>query len=108
MKNPPFFNSSPTIQKHTKESTTRVYSIGGDGTLNEVLNGMIGENCTLAAIPAGSGNDFIKSLISEFDTADILKKTISGKETKIEKIIFEPGDNCEVGRNHLQDKFVSL
>lgn len=39
----------------------RFYSCGGDGTLNEIANGMIGfDNAQLACYPIGSGNDFIK------------------------------------------------
>lgn len=38
-----------------------IYSVGGDGTLNEVVNGIIGGNSKLGIIPVGSGNDFYKS-----------------------------------------------
>lgn len=39
----------------------RIYSVGGDGTLNYVLNGIVNfERCELACIPCGTGNDFIK------------------------------------------------
>lgn len=36
-----------------------IYSVGGDGTLNEVING-INSNCKLAIIPLGTGNDFYR------------------------------------------------
>lgn len=40
-----------------------VFSVGGDGNLNEVLNGVItSEHKILGNIPAGSGNDFDKTL----------------------------------------------
>lgn len=39
-----------------------IYSVGGDGTLNEVLNGIIGTKNILSVVPAGSGNDFYKTL----------------------------------------------
>ncbi len=40
---------------------TRIYACGGDGTLNEVMSGMIGaENVALCPIPVGSGNDFVR------------------------------------------------
>lgn len=39
-----------------------IYSVGGDGTLNEVVNGLVGSKNMLGVIPAGSGNDFYKSL----------------------------------------------
>lgn len=39
-----------------------LYACGGDGTLNEVLNGCYGyANVHLAIIPIGTGNDFVKS-----------------------------------------------
>lgn len=39
-----------------------IYSVGGDGTLNEVINGMAYSNSSLCVVPAGSGNDFYKSI----------------------------------------------
>lgn len=39
-----------------------IYSVGGDGVLNQVLNGIVGTNNILGIIPAGSGNDFYKVL----------------------------------------------
>ncbi len=36
--------------------------IGGDGTYNEVLNGMVIGSYPLAVIPAGTGNDFCRML----------------------------------------------
>ena len=39
----------------------RLYACGGDGTLNEVVNGAAGfDNASVTHWPAGSGNDFIK------------------------------------------------
>lgn len=46
--------------KHVKDVI--LYSVGGDGTLNEILNGMIGSKNMLAIVPAGSGNDFYRSI----------------------------------------------
>lgn len=38
-----------------------IYACGGDGTLNEVVNGVVGaENVAITHFPGGSGNDFIK------------------------------------------------
>lgn len=44
------------------EENTIVYSVGGDGTLNEVVNGIAKGKCKLGIIPTGSGNDFYRSL----------------------------------------------
>jgi len=39
----------------------RLYACGGDGTLHEVVNGVIGfDNVAVTHFPSGSGNDFIK------------------------------------------------
>lgn len=39
-----------------------IFSVGGDGTLNEVVNGLANSNTKLGLIPVGTGNDFYKSL----------------------------------------------
>lgn len=39
----------------------RIYACGGDGTLNEVVNGVAGyKNVAITNFPCGSGNDFVK------------------------------------------------
>ena len=48
-------------KKHIDEEV-RFYACGGDGTLNEVVNGAINnKNASVSVFPCGSGNDFIKS-----------------------------------------------
>lgn len=44
------------------EEDTIVYSVGGDGTLNEVVNGIAEGKSKLGIIPTGSGNDFYRTL----------------------------------------------
>ncbi len=39
-----------------------VVAAGGDGTVNEVLNGIVGSNSALAVIHGGKGNDFAMSV----------------------------------------------
>jgi len=39
-----------------------VVAVGGDGTIHEIANGLIGTKKILGIIPAGSGNDLVKSL----------------------------------------------
>lgn len=46
-----------------KDEECVIFSVGGDGNLNEVLNGIVSsERKILGNIPAGSGNDFDKTL----------------------------------------------
>lgn len=39
-----------------------VFSVGGDGNLNEIINGVVKNHMTVGVIPAGSGNDFYRTL----------------------------------------------
>jgi len=41
----------------------RFYACGGDGTVNEVVSGVVGaENAEVAILPIGTGNDFVRIL----------------------------------------------
>lgn len=54
---------APEVAKMVIEhGFTAIVVMGGDGTINEVVNGMveIGSELPLAVIPAGSGNDFAR------------------------------------------------
>ena len=45
----------------------RIYACGGDGTLNEVVNGAAGyPNASVTNVPKGSGNDFLRIFGSGF------------------------------------------
>lgn len=46
---------------YKNKSNCTVFSIGGDGTLNEVVNGLANSKAKLGIIPAGTGNDFYKT-----------------------------------------------
>lgn len=35
--------------------------VGGDGTLNEIINGIMGRDISVSVIPTGTANDFVKS-----------------------------------------------
>lgn len=75
-------NATEIVSRYVAKDNYRVYSVGGDGTLNEVLNGMINSSSTLAVIPSGTGNDFIKNLTG--NNKDILIRTIEGLEKEVD------------------------
>lgn len=39
-----------------------VFSVGGDGTLNEVVNGIVGSNVAVGPLPVGTGNVWAKEI----------------------------------------------
>ena len=57
----------------------RIYSLGGDGTLNEVVNGAAGhDHVDLSCCPMGSGNDFVKTFGKESWRFRDLKALVEG------------------------------
>ena len=65
---------------------TRFYACGGDGTLFEVVNGAYGySNAEVAAIPLGSGNDFIRLFGTKEQFLDI-DAQVNGTATELDVI----------------------
>lgn len=59
-------------QRAASDEHIRFYACGGDGTLYEVVNGAAGrENAEVAAVPLGSGNDFVRLFGKKEDLLDI-------------------------------------
>jgi len=66
----------------TKFSDIRFYACGGDGTLNEVINGVEETGIQVASYPCGTGNDFVK-VFSDYDFTD-LEQLVEGEPKKID------------------------
>lgn len=56
-----------------------VLSVGGDGTALEVARGLMGTECALGLIPAGTGNDFRKTLGISKDPDEALETVLTKK-----------------------------
>ncbi len=64
----------------------RIYACGGDGTLNEVVNGAVGhDNVAITCWPVGSGNDFVR-IFSNPDKFHDLNALCFGPETRLDLI----------------------
>ncbi len=55
------------------------YIIGGDGTLSESLSIAIAKNIKIVPVPAGTGNDYVRSIYKYKSGRTILKKSIECK-----------------------------
>lgn len=65
----------------SKTPDTKIIMMGGDGSFNEILNGIDNfDNVTLGIVPCGSGNDFIKKSGHPLDTEKALEVVLNGKE----------------------------
>lgn len=60
-----------------------IVAVGGDGTINEIANGLIDCNKTIGLLPSGTGNDFIRSLDIPSDPLSALETIIGGKTREI-------------------------
>lgn len=74
----------------TANGEREIVALGGDGTLHEVLNGIVEpQNCRLGLVPAGTGNDFAEKAGLSLDV-ETASKFILDNEPK-------PTDYLEVG-----------
>lgn len=65
----------------------RVYACGGDGTLNECVNGVAGlENAAVTHFPCGTGNDFIRMFGEERTRFFDLTELINGEVLPLDVI----------------------
>ena len=73
-------------QKAADEELNLIISVGGDGTVNEIVNGIMksDNNPTLGIIPLGWANDFIKSVNIPPDVTQACKILVQGKTKEID------------------------
>lgn len=75
-------------QRIAKEAVNKEFStivaVGGDGTIHEVLNGIVGSNKILGIIPAGTGNDLSRTLNLPHNPELALELILQGKTKAID------------------------
>ena len=76
-----FNGDAPIYVKENAKGYDLIVCIGGDGTLNEVITGLInsGEDIPLGYIPSGSTNDFATSLGLSKNVMQAARNIIKGK-----------------------------
>ena len=90
-------NDATEFAKAATSSGQKValFVMGGDGTLNEALNGIVDfENTLYTPLPSGSANDFVSGIGLEGDALEILKRALATEEYKIfdmGKVIYDGG-----------------
>lgn len=64
----------------------RIYAVGGDGLIHEVVQGLVHSENELVVIPNGTGNDFIRSIASINDIEKLLSQSLKLKAESIDLI----------------------
>jgi YegS/Rv2252/BmrU family lipid kinase len=62
----------------------RIVAVGGDGTLNEVINGIAGTETSIGSVPGGSGNDFIRMINNHKDVRQIIADNVKGNIKRVD------------------------
>lgn len=105
LKNVSYVSHFTSYRKHATEiardltlsGTETIVSVGGDGTIHEIINGIISAReqllkegkpyvTRLALLPCGTGNDFMRSAGLPLNLEDALMRVIEGRAEPIDAI----------------------
>ncbi|MBO2516801.1 MAG: hypothetical protein CW338_05905 [Clostridiales bacterium] len=93
-------NATQLAREAVQRGSETVISIGGDGTISEIVRGLAGTKTALGIVPAGTGNDFIKSIDTPKDVQQATEFILSSaaKPTDVGMINDQPFMNeCGTG-----------
>lgn len=93
-----------------EQGYTAVVAVGGDGTINEVINGIkraettVGRTATLGIVPLGTGSDFVRTLFNRSgkDVGSAVQRLVHGRTMAVDLGYVEvPGHNGRYFANGL-------
>ncbi len=61
------------LAREQSRKNDTVVAVGGDGTIHEVVNGLMGGTAALGIVPVGTGNDLVHALNIPFDIDECLE-----------------------------------
>ncbi|MFQ3597700.1 MAG: diacylglycerol kinase family protein [Chloroherpetonaceae bacterium] len=81
-----------------KMKSETIVACGGDGTVNEVAQSLVGTETRLAILPMGSGNDFFKNVSTKKKLNDAFRLASQGKVRKIDvgKVTFRANNQLHI------------
>ena len=83
-------HASELARKLAHEGTDQIIGCGGDGTFNQIVNGLfenrkaIHPNLVFGTLPMGTGSDFIRTLMLPKDLNQALQCLKNGRQSKID------------------------
>ncbi len=73
-------DATQIVKELTRAGETEIIALGGDGTLHEVLNGIVNTSaCNLGLIPSGTGNDFAEKIGLSLDAKKAVELILDGE-----------------------------
>ncbi len=82
------------VAETVKTQTCRFYSIGGDGTLNEIISSLINTTSELVVLASGTGNDFVRSISNYRSLRKIINHSVVTKASKVDSMIINNSIYC--------------
>ncbi len=76
-------NARKTVKENFEEAHSDLVILGGDGTINEAINGLQFDR-PVGIVPCGSANDFCKNIKLGQSTEQQIQTAITGKKTLID------------------------
>ena len=98
--------ASQLARQAIDDGVLRIIAVGGDGTLNEVVNGFIENNqaihtnCALGLLPFGTGGDFRKSVRIPKDVTKAAQVIAAGRTRAIDVGILDYSDSSSAALTH--------
>lgn len=71
-------------RRAVREGCQVVVALGGDGTVNEVANGIVGSGAALGIVPAGTGCDYIRSLPVPREPLEAARTIYTGRRLPVD------------------------
>jgi YegS/Rv2252/BmrU family lipid kinase len=105
-----------TIAREATARYDRIALVGGDGTLNEVVNGLIADDrplrpdLALGIVPRGTGGDFVRSVGIPRDLAGAAERLMTGtpREVDVGKVIYRRPDGSEGVRYFINEGEIGM
>jgi YegS/Rv2252/BmrU family lipid kinase len=98
-------DGSELAKRHSENGRRFIIACGGDGTINEVANGILqsGKDVELGILPSGTGGDFRKTINIPQETREAAKVLQTGKTEQIDvgRVTFQNFENETVTRYFL-------
>ncbi len=92
-------------KRHSENGRKFIIACGGDGTINEIANGILqgGKDTELGILPSGTGGDFRKTIGIPQETREAAKVLQSGETRRIDvgRVTFQSHENETISRYFL-------